>query len=137
MGPRELDQVGPRQQRAARQHHHLLARFQHRPADFFQQRGGGAFDREIGMLGKFIELDDRAIDVLLFQPVPRLAGIAGGDGGQAQARQAVGQPPRHRLADGAQPRDGDARRNHSARSHGNPPPFVIRGMARHDKPDRV
>jgi hypothetical protein len=39
------------------------------------------------VLRKFIKLDHRAVDVLLLQPVPRLGGVAGGDGGESQARQ--------------------------------------------------
>ena len=46
----ELDQIRPRQQRAGAQHHHPLAGLQHRPADVLDDRGGRAFDREIGVL---------------------------------------------------------------------------------------
>ena len=60
----EVDQVRPRQQRAAAQHHHLLAGFEHRPADAFEQRGRRAFDREVGVRRQVFERHDRARDAL-------------------------------------------------------------------------
>ena len=45
---RQGNEIGVRQQRTGAEHHDGLAGFQHGPADPLEERGGRAFDREIG-----------------------------------------------------------------------------------------
>jgi hypothetical protein len=104
---RALEQLGARQQRAAGEHHHLLAGGQHRAADLLEDFCRRAFDREVRMGGKFLERHDRHLDPLLVEPAPRGLLVARRHAGERQPRHAVGEPPRQGAPDGTEPRDAD------------------------------
>ena len=69
----ELDQLGARQQRADAQHHDPFAGLEHRPADVLEHGCRRAFDREVGMARKILELDQRTRDPGLREPFRALA----------------------------------------------------------------
>ena len=104
----EIDQIGARQQRAGAQHHHLLAGVEHRPADLVEDRGRRAFDREIGVIGQFIERDQRNGNAFAIEPGLRLGAIPRRDARQHETRYPLRQLARHGFADLAQPGNGNA-----------------------------
>ena len=97
-----------RQQRTGAQHHDGLAGFEHRPADPLEQRGGRAFDRQIGQARKRLQLDQRTDDLLGLEPGLRLGAVAAGGTREHEPRYAVGEPARNDTADGAETGYGDA-----------------------------
>ncbi len=75
----------------------------------FEHRRWRAFDREVGVARKFLELHQRTGDALRVEPGLRLGAVPGGRAGEREARDAVGELAREHAADGAEAGDGDAR----------------------------
>ena len=108
MRPRQIDQIGTRQQRTGAEHHDLLAGAQHRPADLVEDISRRAFDNEVGVVGQFIERDQRTGDAFAIEPGLCLLAIPRRDRRKREAWQPLRQLARHGLADLPQPGNGDA-----------------------------
>ena len=102
MFPGERDEVRARQQGAGAEHHHLLARGEHRRADLFERRGRRAFDDEIGAVGKLIEPDQRALDPGRVEPGSCFGAVARRRAGEREAGHAGGDALRERAPDRAE-----------------------------------
>src|SRR5262245_22385021 len=121
---REINQVGPRQQGARAEHHYLLAGHQHRRANALQSLAWRAFDREIGVAGKFGKFYKRTGNLRRVEPRFRLADIARRRAGQRKPRQAVCKPPRNGTPNSAETRDRDSGFVHHA-----PPSMLVYTLA--------
>ena len=103
MLPGERDQMWARQQGAGAEHHHPLAGGQHRGADVFEDGGRRTFDREIGMVGEFLELHQRALDPGRVEPGLRFRAVARRRAGERESRYSGGKALRERAPDRAEP----------------------------------
>ena len=107
MRPGKVDKLRTRQQRAGAEHHDLFAGAQHRPADLIEDRCRRAFDHEVGVIGQFIERNQRAGDAFATEPGLRLHPIPCRDRRESEPRQTLRQLARYGFADLPQPGNGD------------------------------
>jgi hypothetical protein len=106
--PGEVLGLGHPKQAGSTHHQQAAAGTQADAQDLWQRLGGGAFGDHVGMLGQFLERHDRGRGFELRGVGARLLQVAGGDGGQAQARNSTGdQAPRHLLPRRAEPREAN------------------------------
>ena len=106
-GARPLDQVDMLEQRAGAQWHEDAPAGDGGLGNGAELRRRQALDDDVGPLGEPGQRHDGRGYAGGGEPPLRPGRIARRDGGQPESGHALGKPPRHREADGAQPADGN------------------------------